>query len=54
MLYYLNNFFFKKDVYPSKTKIMIWDKIFTPITLITDCLTNYKFGKSILAIYKKD
>ena len=54
LLYSLNKIFFKNENVPSNFKIFIWDKIFTPITLITDCLTNYKFGKSILAIYKKD
>ena len=53
-LYSLNKIFFKNENVPSNFKIFIWDKIFTPITLITDFLTNYKFGKSIMAIYKKD
>ena len=54
LLYSLNKIFFKNENVPSNFKIFIWDKIFTPISLITDYLTNYKFGKSILAIYKKD
>ena len=52
-LYYLNKFFFKKEVYPSKLKIFIWDKLFTPLSVITDFIFRYKFGKCILAIYKK-
>jgi hypothetical protein len=52
-LYYLNKLFFKKEVYPSKFKIFIWDKVFTPISAITDFIFQYKFGKCILAIYKK-
>jgi len=54
VLYYLNKIFFKKEVYPSKLKIFLWDKIFTPLTIIIDRLTNYKFGKCIIAIYKKN
>ena len=54
MLYYLNNFFFKKDVYPSKTKIMIWDKIFTPLTIFADFCIGYTVGKNILCVYKKN
>jgi len=54
LLYYLNKIFFKKEVYPSKLKIFLWDKIFTPLTIIIDRLTNYKFGKCIIAIYKKN
>ena len=54
LLYHLNNLIFKKDVYPSKLKIFIWDKIFTPMTIVLDFLINYKFGKNILCIIKKD
>lgn len=52
-LYFLNNLFLKKEVYPSKFKILIWDKIFTPITIVVDFLIRYKFGKNILCVYKK-
>ena len=52
-LYYLNKIFFSKEVYPSKLKIFIWDKLFTPITIIIDFLVGYKFGKCILVVYKK-
>ena len=52
-LYYLNKLFFKKEVYPSKLKIFIWDKLFTPLSIVADFIFRYKFGKCILAIYKK-
>ena len=53
ILYYLNKIFFKDEKYPSKLKIFIWDKIFTPLSIIIDFITQYRFGKCILAIYKK-
>ncbi len=53
LLYFLNKIFFKEEEYPSKTKILIWDKIFIPITIILDFLTLYKFGKNILCVYEK-
>lgn len=53
MLYFLNNIFFKKETFPSKFKIFIWDKIFTPITIIVDFIIRYRFGKCILVIFKK-
>lgn len=53
-LYYLNKLFFKKEVYPSLSKIILWDKIFVPITILLDFLFQYKFGKNILCIYKKN
>jgi SAM-dependent methyltransferase len=52
-LYFFNNLFFKKKIYPSKFKILIWDKIFTPISIIVDFLIIYKFGKNILCVYQK-
>jgi len=52
-LYFFNRFFYKKEIYPSKFKIFLWDKIFVPITIIVDFLIFYKFGKNILCIYKK-
>ena len=53
LLYYLNKIFFKDEKFPSETKVFIWDKIFTPITILVDFLTNYKIGKCILTVYKK-
>jgi phospholipid N-methyltransferase len=52
-LYYLNKLIFKKEVYPSKIKIFIWDKVFTPLTVLIDFIFGYKYGKCILAIYRK-
>ena len=53
ILYYMNKLIYKNEVYPSNFKIFIWDKIFTPITIILDFLTRYKFGKNILCVIKK-
>jgi len=52
-LYHLNKIFFKEETYPTNIKIFIWDKIFTPLTIVVDYLTGYKFGKNILCIYQK-
>ena len=54
ILYFLNKLFFKNEKFPSKLKIFIWDKIFTPFSIIIDFLTNYRFGKCIIAVYKKN
>jgi SAM-dependent methyltransferase len=53
MLYFLNKIFFKNETFPSNLKIFIWDKIFTPVTIFLDFFSNYKFGKCIVAVYKK-
>lgn len=52
-LYFLNKIFFKNEKFPSKFKIFIWDKIFTPLSIALDLITNYKIGKCIIAVYKK-
>ena len=54
LLYYANKIFFKEETYPSNWKIFIWDKIFTPLTIVIDFLTAYKFGKNILCIYQNN
>ena len=53
ILYFLNRIFFSKEIFPSDLKIFLWDKIFTPLTILMDLITNYKFGKCIVAIYQK-
>ena len=53
-LYFFNKFFFKEEVYPSKFKIFIWDKIVTPFTILIDYLTNYKFGKNLICVIEKE
>ena len=53
ILYYLNKIFFKNETFPSKLKIFLWDKIFTPVSILIDFFTNYKFGKCMIAVYKK-
>ena len=53
ILYFLNKIFFKNETFPSYLKIFIRDKIFTPFTILLDFFTNYKFGKCIVAVYKK-
>ena len=52
-LYFFNKIFFKEEEYPSKIKILIWDKIFIPITIILDFITMYKFGKIFYVFMKK-
>ena len=52
-LYFLNKLFFKNEKFPSKFKIFIWDKIFNPLSIALDLITNYKIGKCIIAVYKK-
>ena len=52
-LYFLNKVIFSKETYPSSLKVQIWDKIFTPITILVDFILGYKFGKNVLCVLKK-
>ncbi len=52
-LYYLNKIIFSKETYPSSFKVQVWDKIFTPITILVDFILGYKFGKNILCVLEK-
>jgi hypothetical protein len=52
-LYYMNKMFYKNEIYPSESKIFIWDKFFTPLTFLFDKFLNYKFGKNVLCVIKK-
>ncbi len=52
-LYYMNKMFYKNEIYPSESKIFIWDKFFTPLTFFFDKFLNYKFGKNVLCVIKK-
>ena len=54
LLYFINKLVFKKEVYPSKLKVFIWDKLFIPITYIIDFVTFYKLGKNIICVIKKN
>ena len=53
-LYYLNKIFFKEEIYPTKLKIFLWDKLFTPFSMILDKLLYYKFGKNVMCAIKKN
>ena len=53
LLYFFNKLIFSKEVYPSKFKVLIWDKVFIPLTYVLDFLTFYKIGKNIICILKK-
>ena len=53
VLYFFNKMFFKEEVYPSYFKVFLWDKLFSPFTIVLDFMTRYKFGKNVLCVYEK-
>jgi hypothetical protein len=44
---------FLKQSYPKVAQIKIWDNFMVPISKITDWLTGYNLGKSVLLIARK-
>ncbi len=38
---------------PTPAQIDLWDRLFVPISRITDRLVAYRFGKSVLAVWRK-
>lgn len=42
-----------KQKNPTQTQIKIWDKILVPLSKITDLLTRYNAGKTLIAIWQK-
>ncbi len=50
----LMNKLFLKQSYPTHRQVQLWDKWMVPVSKITDRLFGYSFGKSILAVWKKN
>ncbi|HYJ37492.1 MAG TPA: class I SAM-dependent methyltransferase [Chitinophagaceae bacterium] len=47
------NKFFLKQAYPTLSQIRFWDKVMIRISRITDVLTAYSLGKSLITIWKR-
>lgn len=52
-LLFLNKFFSKKN-YPSKITILVWDRIFIPLSKIIDKILFHSIGKTIIGIWKHE
>lgn len=50
----LMNKLFLKQSYPTHRQVQLWDKWMVPVSKIIDRLFGYSFGKSILAVWKKN
>ncbi|MEL0097904.1 MAG: hypothetical protein VW875_18865, partial [Planctomycetaceae bacterium] len=40
------------EIQPKLGQLNIWDKILVPVSIVTDPLLAYRFGKQIIAIWK--
>lgn len=54
LLLSLVNRAFLRAAAPSAHSIMIWDRIFIPIAQILDPIVNYRVGRSIIAVWRKN
>ncbi|MEA2977957.1 MAG: hypothetical protein QOF19_3477 [Alphaproteobacteria bacterium] len=48
----VNRFAFKQDM-PNISQILLWDRVMVPISRLIDPLFFYRFGKSILAVWRR-
>lgn len=51
LLLFINKTFTRRS-YPSESNIKIWDRFIIPVSKITDALSGYFFGKTIIGIWK--
>jgi SAM-dependent methyltransferase len=47
-----NKYFLKQD-YPTLNQIHFWNKIIVPVSRVTDTITNYRLGKTVIGIWQK-
>lgn len=38
---------------PDRRQILFWDRLLTPLTALTDRLSGYAFGRSVVAVWKR-
>lgn len=50
----LGNRFLLRSSMPTERQIELWDKMMIPLSRAFDPLSGYKFGKSILGVWRKD
>lgn len=49
----LSNKYFLKQEYPTMGQIKFWNKAIVPVSKITDVISNYSLGKTLVAVWKK-
>jgi SAM-dependent methyltransferase len=47
-----NKYFLKQD-YPTLDQIHFWNNLIVPVSRVTDILTNYSLGKTLIGIWQK-
>lgn len=47
-----NKYFLKQD-YPTLDQIHFWNNLIVPVSRLTDILTNYSLGKTLISIWQK-
>jgi SAM-dependent methyltransferase len=50
----LSNRLLLKQTTPSRRQIHIWDRFLVPVSEIMDALFRYKFGKSVIVIWRRE
>jgi hypothetical protein len=47
-----NKYFLKQD-YPTLDQIHLWNNLIIPVSRVTDILTYYNLGKTLIGIWQK-
>ncbi|MHA4808691.1 class I SAM-dependent methyltransferase [Flavitalea flava] len=47
------NKYFLKQSYPTLKQIRLWDRRMVPVSRVTDTLTNFRIGKTVVGIWRK-
>jgi SAM-dependent methyltransferase len=50
----LVNKFFLRQPQPTERQILFWDRLMIPLSRLLDKVLNYKIGRSIIAVWKRD
>ncbi|MBI3678472.1 MAG: class I SAM-dependent methyltransferase [Proteobacteria bacterium] len=54
MLASMGNRFLLRQTHPSKRLIVLWDRAFIPLSTVFDRLCNFRFGKTIVVVWRRE
>ena len=46
------NRLFLKQSYPTENQILLWDRLFVPVSRVADKAVAHTFGRSVVAVWK--
>jgi hypothetical protein len=49
----LGNKVFLRASQPTERQILLWDRVMVPASYLTDWLTGYRLGRSVIGVWQK-